>query len=78
MVEHFHGVVMRDEMIIYHKDQINMKNREFRTLSSILSRSSMNRQTPKSDEMSFNQTEQVEDQVHQRWFRWKNINIYSN
>lgn len=51
------GCNASDEMIIYHKDQaINMKNREFRTLSSILSRSSMNRQTPKSDEMSFNQT----------------------
>ena len=36
-----------------------MKNREFRTLSSILSRSSMNHQTPKSDEMSFNAKERV-------------------
>ena len=44
-----------DEMVIYHKDQaINMKNREFRTLSSLLTRSSFNTQTPKSDGMSFN------------------------
>ena len=51
------GCNSSDEMIIYHMDQaINMKNREFRTLSSILSRSSMNRQTPKSDQMTFNQT----------------------
>ena len=49
------GCNSSDEMIIFHKDQaINMKNREYRTLSSILSRSSINRQTPKSDQMNFN------------------------
>ena len=49
------GCNASDEMIIYHKDQaINMKNREFRTLSSLLSRSSFNTQTPKSDGMTFN------------------------
>ena len=44
-----------DQMVIFHKDQaINMKNREFRTLSSLITRSSFNTQTPKSDQMSFN------------------------
>ena len=31
-----------------------MKNREFRTLSSLITRSSFNTQTPKKDQMSFN------------------------
>ena len=49
------GCNSSDEMIIFHKDQaINMKNREFRTLASLLSRSSFNTQTPKKDQMSFN------------------------
>ena len=44
-----------DQMVIFHKDQaVNMKNREFRTLSSLISRSSFNTQTPKKDQMSFN------------------------
>ena len=44
-----------DQMIIFHKDQaVNMKNREFRTLSSLITRSSFNTQTPKKDQMSFN------------------------
>jgi len=42
-------------MVIFHKDQaINMKSREFRTLVSLLTRSSFNTQTPKNDNMSFN------------------------
>ena len=42
-------------MVIFHKDQaINMKSREFRTLVSLLTRSALNTQTPKSDGMSFN------------------------
>lgn len=44
-----------DQMVIFHKDQaVNMKNREFRTLSSLITRSSFNTQTPKKDQMSFN------------------------
>ena len=49
------GCNSSDEMIIFHKDQaINMKNREFKTLVSLLTRSSFNTQTPKRDGMSFN------------------------
>ena len=49
------GCNATDEMVIFHKDQaINMKNREFRTLVSLLTRSSFNTQTPKADGMSFN------------------------
>ncbi len=44
-----------DQMVIFHKDQaVNMKNREFRTLSSLITRSSFNTQTPKKDQMSLN------------------------
>lgn len=44
-----------DQMVIFHKDQaVNMKNSEFRTLSSLITRSSFNTQTPKKDQMSFN------------------------
>ena len=49
------GCNSSDEMVIFHKDQaINMKNREFKTLASLLTRSSFNTQTPKADGMSYN------------------------
>ena len=49
------GCNSSDEMIIFHKDQaINMKNREFKTLASLIKSESMVKITPKSDEMNFN------------------------
>jgi carbonic anhydrase len=49
------GCNNKDEMIIFHKDQaINMKNREFKTLASLIKSESMVKITPKADEMNFN------------------------
>jgi len=49
------GCNSSDEMIIFHKDQaINMKNREFKTLASLIKSESMVKITPKADEMNFN------------------------
>lgn len=50
------GCSKSDEMIIFHKDQaINMKNREFKTLSSLIKNEArVIVITPKADEMNFN------------------------
>lgn len=49
------GCNANDEMIIYHKDfAINMKSDNFRKLVSLIQRTSINQQTPKRDQMSFN------------------------
>jgi len=49
------GCNKKDEMIIFHKDQaINMKNREFKTLASLIKSESMVKNTPKADEMNIN------------------------
>lgn len=45
----------KDEVIIFHKDQaINMKNRDFKTLASVIKNASIAQNTPKQDTISIN------------------------